>query len=120
MICLFGVVVVLFISAVVNVFPPLYEIGHNMSTNFLLWGERRKGEFMADTTLSPETQVEEVKKLDDRMNKFRDKMAFLNELRVMTRRVSSNVGVGGSSGGAVTSSTKPGTVRRASIRPVPV
>ena len=68
-------------TAVVKVFPPLYEIGSNMATNYASWGERRKMEFQADAKLTADARAEECRKLDERIAKFREKLAFTEDLK---------------------------------------
>jgi hypothetical protein len=62
-----------------------------MLTNYLLWAEKRKDEIrtVADGT-TPEKREEEVKKLDDRMSKFKDKMGYLNGLAEVKRKNSAS------------------------------
>jgi hypothetical protein len=74
----------------VNIFPPLHEIGHNMMTNFVSWGEKRREEIMKDDKISDKT--EECRKLDERLNKFREKFAFVNNLQEMPLRKRRNSG----------------------------
>jgi hypothetical protein len=65
----------------VNIFPPLKEIGETMLTNYLKWGKLREDEIrtVMDGT-SPEKKEEELKKMTERMQKFKEKMAFLSNL----------------------------------------
>lgn len=65
------------ISAVINIFPPLHQIGENMLHNFLSWGDKRIQELKNDPNLTPENKTVEVGKLEDRLKKFKDKMNFL-------------------------------------------
>lgn len=99
------------ISALINVFPPLFEIGQNMTANFINWGDRRKQEITNDEAMAAETKPVEVQKVTDRLNKYREKMAFLDAYQSMPRRESGHAGMD------ATSSTAPRMVRRASIRP---
>jgi hypothetical protein len=66
---------------VVNIFPNLKEIGDAMLTNYLRWGKLREDELrtIMDGS-SPEKKEEELKKMAERMQKFKDKMAFLSNL----------------------------------------
>jgi len=127
------------ISALINVFPPLYEIGQHMCANFLNWGQRRKVEIEEDANMTPEVKTEEVRKLTERMGKYRDKMAFLEVYQELPKRQSGHPdalaaaaaqalggggGTGGGAGAVVPSSpsgapTAPRPVRRASIKPIP-
>ena len=96
------------------VFPPLTEIGDNMTANVVGWCERRKVRMLLrfvmllrissftflsrhDTihktevcagTAGPEEQATELAKLDERIAKFRDKMAFMDELKRIKKRKS--------------------------------
>jgi len=80
------------INSVVNLFPPLKEAGENMLTNYLQWGEKRKEEIRTiDTTIPPEKKEEEVKKIDDRMMKFREKMSYLNGLGIRRKNSSGSI-----------------------------
>jgi len=67
-----------FSIAVVNIFPPLHECGSNMANNVFQWGEWRKRDIMADEKIA--NKEEECKKVDERIGKFRDKMAFTSAL----------------------------------------
>ena len=96
-----------------------------MQSNYLNWGERRKGEFMGDEKLTAEQKTEEVRKLEERLGKFRDKMAFLEQLKGLPRRHSGNgpadlalakAAAAAAGDGAVVAKPPP-VVRRASIRP---
>ena len=66
------------INAVVNTFPPLYEMSQNISNNYCMWGQKRQKEIMVDDKVAD--KAGEVAKLDERMGKFRDKQAFSKEL----------------------------------------
>jgi hypothetical protein len=79
------------INSVVNLFPPLKETGDNMLGNYLQWGEKRKEEIRGteEAVMTREKKEEEVKKLDERMVKFKEKMGFLNTLVVPRRKNSS-------------------------------
>ena len=67
--------------AVVNIFPPLKEIGETMLNNYLRWGKLREDEIrtVMDGS-SPEKKEEELKKMAERMQKFKEKMSFLTNL----------------------------------------
>jgi hypothetical protein len=67
--------------AMVRLFPPLYEMGMNLMDNYQSWGEKKKEEINNDSTLSNENQEIEVKKLQERINKFHDKFAFINKYK---------------------------------------
>lgn len=72
------------IIAFVNIFPPLHEIGQNMLNNYIGWGEKRRGEIMADDKIAD--KAEECRKLDERLGKFREKLGFVQNLREMPLR----------------------------------
>jgi hypothetical protein len=71
----------------VNVFPTLHEIGACMGSNYQHWGQRRVLEL---TTAAPAGasggKTEEVTKLEERLQKFKDKMAFVATLQGMPQR----------------------------------
>jgi hypothetical protein len=71
------------INSVVNLFPPLKETGENMLGNYLQWGEKRKEEIKnsEEVGMTKEKKEEEVKKLDDRMGKFKERMSYLQTLK---------------------------------------
>jgi hypothetical protein len=50
-----------------------------MCNNFCSWGEKRRGEINADDKIAD--KVEECRKLDERLGKFRDKLSFANNLK---------------------------------------
>lgn len=100
------------IIAFVKILPPLHEIGGMMLNNFESWGNRRIREltdkreegtaasesddpdfpdvspasYAANYIADAKLQAEEVKKVEDRQQKFRDRMAFLDELKSMPKR----------------------------------
>lgn len=71
-----------------NVFPTLHEIAGSMENNFLQWAQRRIADINsapADVG-DPSARAEEEKKLQDRMEKFKDKMAFVLKLQGLPQR----------------------------------
>ena len=53
-----------------------------MVANFASWGERRKMELQqADAKLTGDARAEECHKLDERIGKFREKLAFTEDLK---------------------------------------
>ena len=68
-------------------FPPLKEMGEMMLSNYCAWGEKRKDEIrtISDDS-SPEKREEDVKKLEERIQKFRDKMSFLANIVDVKRK----------------------------------
>ena len=52
-----------------------------MLDNVQCWGERRKGEIRIDESFSTAEQEAEMKKVDERFEKFKDKMSFMEELK---------------------------------------
>ena len=62
-------------------FPPLHEIGTNMCENMLSWGQKRKEDIRNDPKISDKD--DEIKKLAERLDKFKEKMMFVNGLRTM-------------------------------------
>ena len=80
------------INTVVNLFPPLKEAGENMLGNYILWGEKRKEEIrVAEDGSTAEKKEEEIKKLDDRIIKFKDKMSYLNTLGIKRKNSSGSI-----------------------------
>jgi flagellar motor component MotA len=86
-------------AALVNVFPTLHEIGACMGSNYQHWGQRRVLELTSAasataTAAAPATgaagaacgKTEEVTKLEERLQKFKDKMAFVATLQGMPQR----------------------------------
>lgn len=66
-----------------NLLPTLHEIGANMGNNFNEWGLRRLRELEPkDGSAKPE----EAAKLQERMQKFKDRMSFVNVLQNLPRR----------------------------------
>lgn len=76
--------------AVVNIFHPLQDIGHMMLDNFTAWGNKRKEEIKASHD-DEAKKVEECSKLDDRMNKFKDKMAYLNKIQPIRKHSAGSI-----------------------------
>jgi len=74
------------IIAFINVFPPLTEIGDQMLVNFTSWGDRRRGELQLHSDSVTAAAEEEGRKLDERINKFKDKMGFQRPLKDLPRR----------------------------------
>jgi len=72
-------VVAPFVNGIINIFPPLHEAGTYMMGNFLSWGDYRRKEISNDAKIADKEG--EIKKLDERMDKFRDKMSFINDLK---------------------------------------
>ena len=70
-------------TAFVNILPSLNEIGANMANNFNEWGLRRLKE-IAPKDGSGKT--EEATKLEERLQKFKDRMAFVNTLKALPQR----------------------------------
>ncbi len=66
------------VNGFISIFPPLYTAGQNMKDNMIAWGDWRKKEIKSDPAIGDADA--ECKKLDDRLAKFGDKMAFLKEL----------------------------------------
>lgn len=74
------------IIAFINVFPPLTEIGDQMLVNFTSWGDRRRGELQLHSDSVSAAAEEEGRKLEERINKFKDKMGFQRPLKDLPRR----------------------------------
>jgi len=60
-----------------------------MLSNYILWGEKRKDEIRGTADMAAEKKDEEIKKVDDRISKFKDKMAFLSNIVEARRKHSS-------------------------------
>lgn len=69
--------------AMVQLLPSCHEIGSNMLNNFICWGDKRKAEITAS---GDPKAAEDCGKLDERVNKFKDKLAFVKALGGMKRR----------------------------------
>lgn len=63
-----------------------------MCNNYCSWAQRRQGDIRTDASMSDEAKEEECKKLDDRMSKFRERLAFTAELKSKTWRRSTMQG----------------------------
>eukprot|EP00981_Chlorochromonas_danica_P011321 scaffold3873_cov177-Ochromonas_danica.AAC.1 len=74
------------VIAFVNIFPPLHEIGSNMLNNFKQWGDKRKMEIDSDSSMDTAKKAEEARKLDDRIGKFTEKLAFTQQYKIMPFR----------------------------------
>lgn len=70
-------------TAFVNILPSLHGIGANMSENFNQWGQRRLKEI---TPLDGSPKPEEYAKLEERLQKFKDRMSFVNVLQSLPQR----------------------------------
>ena len=68
---------------VIKTFPKLHEIGKNVTSNYVSWGERRKAEIIAYDSMAPDAKEEECRKLEDRIYKFKVKMGFIKDLKAM-------------------------------------
>ena len=64
-----------------NLFPPLKEIGETLLGNYLQWSKLREDEIrtLMDGSTT-EKKEEEIKKVEERILKFKEKMLFLNNL----------------------------------------
>ena len=69
------------ISTFVKVFPPLYEISENITTNFASWGDRRVEEIKVDGSLDVATKAAEIAKIETRIQKFKEKQSYTEGLR---------------------------------------
>lgn len=67
------------ITAFVNIFYPLNEISHNILVNYCEWAKLRRDEIFSDNNI--QEKEEECRKLEERVKKFRDKFAYLEEMR---------------------------------------
>lgn len=63
--------------------PGTYLIGKNMSDNFTLWGRRRIAEITAS---SLENKDDEIRKIEERVTKFTDRMAFVTNLQELVEQ----------------------------------
>ena len=67
-----------------NIFPTLHSIGYNMKDNVQSWGERRLQELAPPS--ESDDKPEEAKKLSERLQKWTDRMAFLDALKSLPER----------------------------------
>ena len=67
------------ILAFVNIFYPLHPIGSYILHNFQGWAKRRREEILSDGNLVD--KEEEIRKLEERVKKFKDKFDILEELK---------------------------------------
>jgi hypothetical protein len=72
------------VNGVINLYPPLYEAGRHMTDNMLAWGNLRIDELQNDQTLRADEKDSECAKLRERLNKFRQNMAFVDALEEFT------------------------------------
>jgi hypothetical protein len=71
-------------AAFVNILPSLNEIGANMAENFNQWGQKRLRELAPKEGGS--AKPEEAVKLEERLKKWGDRMAFVNTLKALPQR----------------------------------
>lgn len=62
-------------------FPPLTEIGDNMLSNFLSWGQKRIAEIPKDDKVAADQKDVEIGKIQARLDKFKEKMNFLSSTK---------------------------------------
>ena len=67
------------ITAFVQIFYPLHEISHNIMVNYCEWAKLRRDEIFADNNV--QDKEEECRRLEERVKKFRDKFAYLDDMR---------------------------------------
>ena len=67
-----------------NILPTLHEIGGNMANNFNQWGLKRLAELAPKDGSSQ--RPEEAVKLEERLQKFKDRMNFVNVLQALPQR----------------------------------
>ena len=79
------------INSTITIFPPLKEMGAHMRDNYAEWGEKRKVEILeTDNGSSEDAKALDATKMTERIGKFRDKMAFVDELVDPKRKFSSS------------------------------
>ena len=71
----------------INIFPPMFEIGLFMKDNFSGWSNKRKQEIMDSTNMSDDVKTEECNKLYDRMIKYNEKMNFLHNYEIVSEEM---------------------------------
>lgn len=71
------------IIAFVSILPTLNEIGANMGNNFNEWGLRRLREIEPK---DGQPKSEEATKLEERLQKFKDRMSFVHVLKGLPQR----------------------------------
>ena len=67
------------IIAFVKMFPPLYEVGENVSENFSNWCDLRKADIQADLAMADKEG--ELAKIDVRAKAFQEKFSFTEGLK---------------------------------------
>jgi hypothetical protein len=79
------------INSTITIFPPLKEMGNFMRDNYVEWGEKRKTEIMeTDNGSSDDAKALDASKMTERITKFKEKMAFVDELHDPKRKFSSS------------------------------
>ena len=66
-----------------KILPPLHETTSNMLRNYTNWGNRRKLTLMQENAANKE---EEIRKVDNRVAIYTEKMGFLEELKTLPVR----------------------------------
>ena len=69
------------ISNFIKAFPALYDIGENITSNFTSWGEKRTREIQGDGSMDAATKAAEIAKIEGRIQKFKEKQSYTDELR---------------------------------------
>lgn len=70
----------------INILPPMHEWGTRLKENFDLWGEKKREEINSQRAVIVYDRAEELRKLDERLAKFREKMAFVQGLKALPVR----------------------------------
>ena len=77
------------VIAFINIFPPHFQMGVNMADNYCGWGEKRKLDIQNDAKIT--NKDEEIGKLITRMEKFRARFSFCDELKLKPQRGSGQI-----------------------------
>lgn len=79
------------VNTVITIFPPLKEMGTHMTNNFAEWGEKRRVEILdTDNGSSEDAKQLDAQKMTERIDKFKEKMAFVDGLVDPRRKFSSS------------------------------
>jgi hypothetical protein len=79
------------VNSTITIFPPLKEMGVLMRDNYVQWGEKRRTEILeTDNGSSDEAKAMDASKMTERIGKFKEKMAFVDELVDPKRKFSSS------------------------------
>merc|ERR1719473_2574156 len=79
------------VNSTITIFPPLKEMGVHMRDNYAEWGEKRRVEILeTDNGSSDDAKQLDASKMTERINKFKEKMSFVDGLVDPKRKFSSS------------------------------